>query len=83
MEPWERVLAGGFAVFMAGGLVIAYRSGILSHEDGDVNLNEHPLAFSLLVVVNVFCVAVLAWLAAGQELAALWRVVAPIATWRP
>lgn len=83
MDPWERVLVGGFAIFMAGGLVQAYRTGIMSHEDGPLDINDNPLAFALLVLANLFCIVILTWIAAGHELAALWRLIAPIAMWRP
>ncbi|WP_375412265.1 hypothetical protein [uncultured Bradyrhizobium sp.] len=83
MNPFDRVLAGSFAVFMACGLVRAFRSGIIGHEDGPLDLNEHPLAFSMLVAVNLCCVAMLAWLAAGQEVTTLWRLAAPTVGLKP
>ncbi len=79
----EHWLVGGFAIFMAGGLVQAYRTGIMNHEDGPLDINENPLAFALLVAVQIVIVAMLSWIAAGPEMVALWRWIEPVAMWRP
>ena len=46
-----------------------------------LDINENPLAFALLVGAQIVIVAMLSWIAAGPEMVALWRWIAPVAMW--
>ena len=77
MNPVSRILVGALAVFILWMLARALRRGTIFSRGVGYDINSQPMMFALIVSSQVFGVCLFAWLAAGGDIAAFWRMAMP------
>src|SRR5258708_25449602 len=77
MPPVARFLMGAFAVFIGWTLVRALRSGTIFSDGVGYDSDGQPMMFAWMAAIHGIGALLFGWLAAGGDLAGLWRLIGP------
>lgn len=75
MPLFAQIIFGGLAVFTICMLLRTMRTGRIYSRDVEFDLNDQPIRFSMVLVVQLMIVAFCIWCAAGYDPAAFFEAL--------